>query len=127
MVISSLRKMLRQEECAFTKGEQKWDYLYSADAAKAMYLLAEKGKDGKTYVIGSGKARELKDYISVMSECAKAQETVRLGAVPYAEKQVMYLCADISALSEDTGFAPAVSFRDGIMKTIEYIKEDGKQ
>ena len=34
-----------------TKGEQQWDYLYSVDAAKAFLLMAEKGVDGKTYVL----------------------------------------------------------------------------
>ena len=50
MVISSLRKMIKGEESSFTKGEQEWDYLYSADAAKAMYLIAQKGIGNKIYV-----------------------------------------------------------------------------
>ncbi len=123
MVISSLRKMIRGEETRFTKGEQEWDYLYSGDAANAMYLIAQKGVGNKIYVIGSGKTRKLMDYINVMEQ--KAAPAVRpvLGAVPYADKQVMYLCADISELAEDTGFAPEVDFEDGIEKTIRYVKD----
>ena len=123
MVISSLRKMIRGEETHFTKGEQEWDYLYSGDAANAMYLIAQKGVGNKIYVIGSGKTRKLMDYIKVMEQ--KAAPAVRpvLGAVPYADKQVMYLCADISELAEDTGFVPEVDFEDGIEKTIRYVKD----
>jgi len=123
MVISSLRKMIRGEETRFTKGEQEWDYLYSGDAANAMYLIAQKGVGNKIYVIGSGKTRKLMDYINVMEQ--KAAPAVRpvLGAVPYADKQVMYLCADISEVAEDTGFAPKVDFEDGIEKTIRYVKD----
>ena len=123
MVISSLRKMIRGEEALFTKGEQEWDYLYSGDAANAMYLIAQKGVGNKIYVIGSGKTRKLMDYINVMEQ--KVTPAVRpvLGAVPYADKQVMYLCADISELAEDTGFAPEVDFEDGIEKTIRYVKD----
>ena len=125
MVISSLRKMINGEKALFTKGEQEWDYLFSEDAAKAMYLIAQKGIGNKTYIIGSGKTRRLMDYINVMDQ--KVNPTVHpvLGAVPYADKQVMYLCADISELTEDTGFVPAVEFEQGIEKTIQYVKETG--
>ncbi len=34
----------------------------------------------------------------------------------------MHLVADISALKEDVGFEPLISFEDGIRQTIEYVK-----
>ena len=125
MVISSLRKMIGGEEARFTKGEQEWDYLYSEDAARAMYLIAQKGIGNKIYVIGGGKTRRLMDYINVMDQKANPAVHPVLGAVPYADKQVMYLCADISELTKDTGFVPAVEFEEGIEKTIQYVKENG--
>ena len=123
MIISSLRKMIKGEEARFTKGEQEWDYLYSEDAARAMHLLAQKGIGNKVYVIGSGKTRKLMDYISVMEQKASPSVHPVLGAVPYADKQVMHLCADISELTEDTGFMPAVDFEEGIEKTIRYVRD----
>ena len=123
MVISSLRKMIRGEQSGFTKGEQEWDYLYSADAANAMYLIARKGIGNKIYVIGGGRTRELRDYINVMDQKVNPAVHPVLGAVPYADKQVMYLCADISELTEDTGFVPEVDFEEGIEKTIQYVKD----
>ena len=123
MIISSLRKMINGEESRFTKGEQEWDYLYSEDAARAMHLLAQKGIGNKVYVIGSGKTRKLMDYISVMEQKASPSVHPVLGAVPYADKQVMHLCADISELTEDTGFMPAVDFEEGIEKTIRYVRD----
>ena len=123
MVISSLRKMIRGEEARFTKGEQEWDYLYSEDAARAMYLIAKKGTEGKVYVIGSGKTRKLRDYIMIMDEKASPVIHPDLGAIPYADKQVMYLCADIRELTEDTGFIPVVDFEEGIDKTIQYVRD----
>ena len=123
MIISSLRKMINGEESRFTKGEQEWDYLYCEDAARAMHLLAQKGIGNKVYVIGSGKTRKLMDYISVMDQKASPSVHPVLGAVPYADKQVMHLCADISELTEDTGFMPAVDFEEGIEKTIRYVRD----
>lgn len=50
-LISQLRKGIVPE---LTGCEQMWDYLYSGDAAKALYLMGEKGKNGKIYVLGGG-------------------------------------------------------------------------
>lgn len=122
MIISSLRKMLQNEDVMLTEGEQLWDYIYCKDAANALYLLGLKGADGKTYVIGNGKADKLKNYIYTMKKMTSSDSELKFGAIPYSDKQVMYLCADISQLSEDTGFEPLVSFEDGINETVKYLK-----
>lgn len=122
MITTTIRKLLDGEVPALTKGEQKWDYLYSADAAKAMYLLGEKGKNNKIYCIGSGQARPLADYIRLLRDAVNPEAELGLGQVPYGEKQVMYLCADIDDLKEDTGFEPETTFEEGIAQTIAWMK-----
>ena len=119
MVMSALKKLRDGEIPEFTKGEQRWDYLYSGDAAEAFALLGEKGRDGMVYVLGNGNARPLAEYIEEIRQAAAPNGNVRLGAVPYGEKQVMFLCADISELQRDTGWVPATDFKDGIRKIIE--------
>lgn len=119
MVMSALKKLRDGEIPEFTKGEQKWDYLYSGDAAEAFALLGEKGADGKVYVLGSGNARPLAEYIEELRRTAAPNGKVNLGAVPYGEKQVMFLCADISELQRDTGWTPTTDFADGIRRIIE--------
>ena len=47
-----------------------------------------------------------------------SENLIKLGSIPYTEKQVMYLCADISELTKDTGWKPKVRFEDGILKLI---------
>ena len=118
MVMSTISKLKEGRFAEFTKGEQLWDYLYSADAAEAFRSLGEKGIDGKTYVLGSGKARPLHEYINIIAESLSAEALIKLGAIPYSEKQVMHLCADISELTKDTGWTPKVSFEEGIKKII---------
>ncbi|MDD3412684.1 MAG: NAD(P)-dependent oxidoreductase [Lachnospiraceae bacterium] len=126
MIISGIRKMLRGEQPEFSKGEQQWDYLYCADAGRALYLAAEKGKDKSIYPIGSGKVRPLSEYIELMENAVKETKPdarALIGALPYRDKQVMYLCADIEELTKDTGFIPEVSFEEGIKKTVEWCKQ----
>lgn len=122
MVMSGILSMLRGERPKYTKGEQQWDYLHCDDAAKAFYLAADKGKDGAVYCIGSGKIRLLKDYIKCIRDAVNPNMELRFGEVPYYDKQVMYLCADISELQKDTGFTPQISFEEGIKDTVEWCK-----
>ena len=122
MITSTIRKLLAGEVPEFTKGEQLWDYLYSKDAGRAMLLLGQKGVDGRIYPIGSGKTKPLHEYIELMRDAIDPELLLAIGAIPYGPKQVMHLCADISQLTEDTGFVPKISFEEGIKETIEWAK-----
>lgn len=130
MIMSTIRKLFRHERAELTPGEQMWDYLYSADAAQALFLLGQKGIGGKVYCVGSGIALPLRQYIEILRD-AVAEELAEptssfelgLGDVPYSRKQVMHLCADISELREDTGFEPSKAFEDGIATTVAWCRK----
>lgn len=122
MISGAVLKMLRGEETHFTKGEQLWDYLYSGDAARILYLLGEHGKSGKTYVLGSGRAKPLREFIEIVAEKTGAQGSLGIGDVPYGERQVMHLEADIAEIMEDLQYIPETSFEEGIEETIAFFK-----
>lgn len=127
MVMSGMNQMHRGERPSYTKGEQMWDYLYCEDAAEAMYLAAIKtAKQSAVYCLGSGKVRPLADYITDIRDVVSPGSDIGFGEVPYFDKQVMYLCADIQSLRDDTGFEPKTTFKDGIKKTYEWLKEELK-
>jgi len=119
LISSAIRNLSQNTPTEFTPCEQMWDYLYSKDAAKALYLIGEKGKDGAIYCIGSGKAKPLNSYLETIRDIVRPDATLGIGLKPYAPKQVMHLCADISNLTEDTGFIPDYSFEQGIRDMIE--------
>lgn len=121
MVMSTIEKLKNGRLAEFTKGEQLWDYLYSGDAAEAFRLLGEKGKDGKVYILGSGQTKPLYEYINIIAEQLNGKDLINIGAIPYAEKQVMHLCADISELKNDVGWEPKTEFKNGIKKILESI------
>lgn len=122
MVMSSLQKMLANEPTEFTKGEQLWDYLYSEDAADALLALGSKGVHGKVYCLGSGEARPLSWYIQLMHQLTESKADIGLGKIPYADKQVMHLQADISELQKDIGFKPQTDFEQGVKTLINYME-----
>ncbi|HMM06115.1 MAG TPA: NAD(P)-dependent oxidoreductase [Clostridiales bacterium] len=127
MIMKSIDQMLDRKDTAFTKGEQQWDYLFSEDAANAFYCIGEKGIDGKVYPVGGGETRLLKEYVEVMRDAVDLSLPIKFGEVPYQPYQVMYLCADISELTADTGFEPHVPFEEGIQKTINWCRRERKK
>ena len=122
MVITLIRELLSGRKPSLTPGHQMWDYLYADDVGSAMLLLAEHGKDGGIYPIGSGEARPLREYIEIIRDQINPALELGFGEVPYSDKQVMHLCADIGPLCADTGFSPKVSFEEGARRTIEWVK-----
>lgn len=114
LVDTTIRGLKRGDRLQFTAGEQMWDYMYSADAARALFLLAERGKNGESYNVSDGNVRPLSEYISEMYEVAKVSERPHFGEIPYRPNQQMFLGADIAKLKQDTGFEPEYTFKKGI-------------
>lgn len=123
MIMSGIHQMLEGQRPSYTKGEQMWDYLYVKDAARALYLAAIRGKSGKAYCLGSGQARPLADYIWKIRDAVASHSQIGLGDIPYGPDQVMYLCADLTEFTADTGFLPEYSFEEGIRETVAWVKE----
>lgn len=123
LVRSAIETFLDGKPACFTAGEQLWDYLYSEDAARAILLAGEKGRDGAVYPLGGGSAKPLKEYILTIRNAIAPEAESGLGLREYPEGQVMHLEADISALTQDTGFVPQIDFETGIGRTIDWVKE----
>lgn len=122
MISQTIKKMLKGEIPSFTPSEQEWDYLFSEDAGRAFYLVGLNTNRNTIYCLGSGKTKKLKEYIQIIRESINPNSQVKIGALPYSENQIMYLCADISDLAKDTGFIPKYSFEEGIAITINFLK-----
>lgn len=122
MVMSVIADVCRGVSPACTKGEQLWDYLYCDDCARALIAMAQNGKDGAVYPIGSGEQKSLRDFILGICLAVNPDIYPDFGARPYMDKQVMRLRADISTLTQDTGFKPSILFEEGIRRTIAWYK-----
>ncbi len=121
-----IKKLLNGEKMPLTSGEQLWDYLYADDAAEALYRLALYGKRGSVYPVGCGSAKPLRDYLEIVRDAIDPTLPLGFGEVPYGDKQVMHLEADLAAIEKDTRFHPNTSFEEGIRKTIEFVRETNR-
>lgn len=128
MIMSVIRGLLSGERVSLTKGEQIWNYLYSGDAARALFMLGTSSlsAQSRTYCLAGEAEGGLREYILRLCNAAEADESLLgFGEIPYGSAQVMYLTADISRLWQDVGFVPETTFDDGIKKTIEWVRTYG--
>lgn len=119
-----IAKLLAGERPSLTKCEQVWDYLYAGDAADAFWAVGCKGRDGAVYVLGNGTTMTLREYAEIIRQEIGANVEIGYGDVSYYADQVMFLKADVSRLTEDTGWEPQTSFEKGIRKTIEFMLKE---
>jgi nucleoside-diphosphate-sugar epimerase len=122
VVSYTIKKLLRREKPLYGDLEQMWDFLYVKDVVNALYLIAEKGMPGSTYSIGSGIYRHLYEYVQEIRNIIDPSLPIGIGEIKSKYEKVLNSCVDSFLLQKDTGFMPLYSFRDGIIKTIEYFK-----
>jgi nucleoside-diphosphate-sugar epimerase len=115
--------LLEGRKPSLTGGEQLWDYLYSGDCARAFYMIAEKGRHGAAYCLGSGRSLPLKEFFRRTRDCIDPTLPLGIGEKEYPPGQIMRLCADTQTLTKDTGFVPEYSFEEGIRETIEWARK----
>lgn len=125
LINTSIRKMLKGEHCAFSEGNQLYDFTYITDAAKSFWAIGEKGIKNKTYYIGSQEPKPLKEFLKELRDCVDPSIEIGLGELPFNGVSLTYKEFDINAVKDDTGFVPMVSFKEGINHTVAWIKEEG--
>ena len=118
-----LDRLLKGEKPPLTAGEQLWDYLYADDAADALICMAENGRDGAVYPVGSGQCRPLREYFGILRDAVDPALPLGFGELPYPPGQVMRLRADIGPLTRDTGFTPKVSFEEAAKIVVRAYRE----
>lgn len=117
------RELLSGRTPSLTNGTQLWDYLYATDAAEALCLAAQNGRDGTTYVLGSGIARPLRNCVKELRNLLAPHAPLDFGKLTIPPEAPTYLCADISSLVSDTGWHPSTPFDTGIAKTAAFLRK----
>lgn len=123
LITYTINSLLLKKTPQFTKLEQKWDYIYISDLAKALYLIGVFGESGKNYPLGYGASQTLREYVEIIRNLIDPNLPVDIGKIPYKNSVIDNQVLDISELFKDTGFVPEFSFEKGIKETIEYYKK----
>lgn len=119
---STLRKIIHGETLEFTSGIQNYDFVYIDDVANAFYLLGLHGKANKGYMIGSGNAKPLKEFIIEMCNAFPEAKQPLFGNVPFTGVNLSIDTYSIEELVSDCGYSQTISFVDGVKKTKEWLE-----
>lgn len=121
-VNSTLRKIINNEPLQFTAATQNYDFVYITDVAKAFYLISKNGKPFCEYIIGSGNAKPLKEFILEMIIGCEAQQKPIFGDVPFTGVNLPLSVYDTAVTKKDTGFEASIPFGIGTKMTMDWLK-----
>lgn len=121
-VNTTLRKCINGEPLQFTAATQNYDFVYVTDVARAFYNIAKKGRPFCEYMIGSGNARPLKEFILEMQQECAPKSVPLFGDIPFTGANMPLSTFDTTDTEQDTGFKSEVSFAEGTRMTMEWLK-----
>ncbi|HTU23610.1 MAG TPA: NAD-dependent epimerase/dehydratase family protein [Gemmataceae bacterium] len=111
-----------REPTIYGDGLQSRDFTFVSDVAQALTRAAEVPEvSGRVYNIGTGRSVSVLDLIAALNRqlgtaIAPRHEPARSGDVRHSR-------ADISAARCDLGYEPAVSFEEGLAKTLAWYRQ----
>ena len=121
-VNTTLRKIINGDSLQFTAATQNYDFVYVSDVAQAFYKVALNGKPFCEYIIGSGNARPLKEFILEMVGSCGADSTPLFGDIPFTGTNMPLSTFAIDDIKNDCGFIPEVTFAEGTKMTMDWLK-----
>jgi nucleoside-diphosphate-sugar epimerase len=119
---STILKILDKEPLKFTAATQNYDFIYIDDAAEAFFRIGEAGKPFHEYLIGSSKAKALKEFITEMIDILSPDKELSFGSAPFSGINLNLEDFDCTVTEKDTGFKAKTAFAEGIKKTAEWLK-----
>ncbi len=107
-----------QEVTIFGEAGTVRDYIHVADIADGVIAALEHGRANSSYNIGTGAGRSNKDILDAIAPLAEsAGLKLRVNTLPARPFDVPVNVLDSTKLTNETGWKPAVSFKDGIERT----------
>lgn len=123
LINTTIRKIINKESPQFTSGTQNYDFVYIDDVARAFYLIGKNGKPFHSYLIGSGNAKPLKEFLLEMKESIAKDVDFIFGDVPFTGVNLDLSIFDTKKTEKDTGFKAEISFAEGVKRTYEWLKK----
>ena len=118
-----IRAMIYNKELKLVEGKYKNDWVYIDDTVNGFISIADKGINFKNYYIGHSDITTFKEKIKIMQSLLCPKRQLAFGEIN-EDTYVDYSGFDLSALYNDTGFECKSDFKESILKTAEWLKEN---
>ncbi len=96
------------------------DFTHVTDAARALWLLLDKGKPGTTYNLCSGSTTRIGDIVELVRARGKVPIEVRIDPSRLRPSDEPILQGDNSRLCNDTGWAPQIGMEQIVDELLAY-------
>ena len=104
--------------------EAKRDFTDVRDIVQAYVMLAEGGRDGETYNVGSGRAVSIQEMLDCILGSSKAEIRVEQDPARLRPSDVPIYYADISKISSETGWLPQIDRKETVESILDYWREN---
>ncbi len=98
------------------------DFTDVRDVVRAYAMLADHGRAGETYNVGSGRAVVIQDLLHEIIRQSGAKIRVETDPEKLRPVEVPVIKADITKLKQDTGWLPEIPLEQTIAETLAYWK-----
>jgi len=111
----------------FGDGSQERDYLYIDDIVDACLKLAENGRSGEVYNIGTKERVTLSLMVdTILSEIKTGKKKYIPWPENYEKNETGNYIADTSKIEKDTAWQATVRLKDGVSRMSKYYKKYGR-
>jgi GDP-4-dehydro-6-deoxy-D-mannose reductase len=118
--VAEIEKELREPVIKVGNLSVKRDFTDVRDVVRAYSLLAQKGKSGETYNVGSGKAIAIGDILKLILSHSTTAITVNVDESKLRPVDVPTIEANIRKVHECTGWNRTIELEQTIVDTLEY-------
>ena len=120
---SVITPLLNNKEALFTHGKQYRDFLHVQDVAEAFVSILESNLQGPVN-IASGQSIQVKELIYKIAKKLGKLDLVKLGALPFSEKEPLFIGANTELLKEEVKWSPKFDLDTGIDQTISWWEKN---
>jgi UDP-glucose 4-epimerase len=108
----------------FGDGLQSRDFVYVGDVVAALMKAAEApGVSGRVYNVGTGRATTVLDLVGSLNKLMG--KSVAPTLAPARAGDVRHSRANIDRARRELGYDPALSFEEGLARTLEWYRRQG--
>lgn len=120
VVIDSLNKGVAPK---LVEGKNTYDIVYIKDIVDAFIAIGDKGVNSRGYYVGHRKLKTFRQWMTEVRDVINPDIELKFGE--YKDVQnIDYSMIDLEALYRDTGFECKSDFKESILKTAKWVKEN---
>jgi dTDP-L-rhamnose 4-epimerase len=125
--IFSSRLLANQPPLIFEDGNQKRDFIYAEDVARAYSMaLTNENVNGKALNLGSGQSISIAEIAQTIARLLKKAIAPTVTA-NFREGDIRHCFADITLIKELLGWQPQFTFEQGMQQLIDWLSTQGEE